>query len=108
MGGLFHIAFEEVELPEVPSSAMFDVVGEESFGVVDFVAVVLGAVPFIDGTQGFLALLFEKVAHVHVGIPSRFHSSPRTGGDLCLIPSFVIIGIMVRKTLVDGGGVAGS
>ena len=74
--GLSDFAFEEVELSEVPGTAMFDVVGEELFGVVDFVAVVLGAVPLIDGTESFLALLFEKIAHLHGGHPralARLH-----------------------------------
>lgn len=50
-----------VLLAEVVGAAVFDVVGEEGFGVVDVVAVVLGTVPAVDRSECFFALLFKEV-----------------------------------------------
>jgi hypothetical protein len=51
-------------LAVVGGAAVFDVVGEKDVGVGDFATVTFGTMPFVDGAEGFLLLLFQIVRYM--------------------------------------------
>ena len=52
-----------MELAKVNGAAMFDVVGEEHFGIGDFVVVELGAKPLVYVPESLSLLLLQEFGH---------------------------------------------
>jgi hypothetical protein len=69
-------------LPEMVGSAMLDVIGQQSLGVLDVVTMMLGTVPLVISAKRFAFLLLKEFRHAH-DMNLRLHVElPPAGGNL--------------------------